>query len=480
MQDFLIALLICSLTMSVVAVLYMACMPLLSRRYSEKWRYYIWLVIVIALIIPFRPSLDNAIVTIELPATEPIPYGVIFFAETIEERIAIEEAVLQSHSRAQSIPWWQIAFWVWLVGAIAFFGYHVIRHLHFMKAVRRWREEVTDSRILAMLEDIKLEMGINMHVSLYVCPFGSPMVVGILNPVIFLPTTDIHPDELRFIIQHELVHYKRKDLLYKYLVMLATALHWFNPVVHFMAGSINLHCEMSCDAEVVQDYDSDTRQSYSEALIGVVRYQTKLKTSLSTNFYRGKNGMKSRISAIADIRKKRAGVIIACVVAVLTIGSGFVFSAAPVVVQFESTEADTHSDMQLFIYLAEDAPLEGVNVIATDPSPLWGTPPDRGERIVIMATRPMHSVLLYRFEHYHDRTTSEDLFMITDWLGIADVINPDEALLLHNFSSPYYMSILSFYDSWGERHFYSIMVIPNDNAPPFIGTANVTSQVWFE
>jgi beta-lactamase regulating signal transducer with metallopeptidase domain len=95
-------------------------------------------------------------------------------------------------------------------------------------------------------------------------------------------------DELRFIIKHELVHYKRKDLLYKYLVLAATAIHWFNPVVHLISKAIDVLCEISCDAEVIRNTSADTRKKYSEAIIGVAMYQIKQKTALSTNFNGGK------------------------------------------------------------------------------------------------------------------------------------------------------------------------------------------------
>ena len=51
MQNFIITLLTCSVTMSALALLYMAITPLLAKRYSEKSRYYAWLIIVVGLIV---------------------------------------------------------------------------------------------------------------------------------------------------------------------------------------------------------------------------------------------------------------------------------------------------------------------------------------------------------------------------------------------------------------------------------------------
>lgn len=341
--------------MSVTALLYMASMPFLAKHYSEKGRYYVWLIIVIGLIIPFRTQLDNAIVTVELPITtmiysESMNRGSpIHFAASEYERLAIVEhfhisEILPTTANILNISWWQAGFMVWFVGAIASVMYHIIKHYRFMKMVRRWSEKITDKQILSLFQELKAEMGIKKRVSLYLCPFGSPMIIGLIHPKLFLPTKNLEQDELRFILRHELVHYKRKDLLYKYLVIMATAIHWFNPIIYLIARSINMLSEISCDAAVVKSTDVDTRQSYSETLIGVVQYQSKLKTALSTNFYGSKKGVKNRITSIMDIRKKRSGIIIACVIMVFTVGTGFIFTTTPVLAYSEENRAYAHSN----------------------------------------------------------------------------------------------------------------------------------------
>lgn len=62
MQEFMTALIECSVTMSVLVLVFIAATPWLSKRYSAKWLYYIWLVLVIGLIIPFRFHPDTALI----------------------------------------------------------------------------------------------------------------------------------------------------------------------------------------------------------------------------------------------------------------------------------------------------------------------------------------------------------------------------------------------------------------------------------
>jgi len=321
--------------MSVLALLYMAITPLLAKRYSEKGRYYAWLVIVIGLIIPFRPSWTSAIFTVDVPVANVGDYFANTATQTWNGNITtiptlVIDASTLPIATTFSITLWQGITVVWLIGAVAFIALQVIRHYRFAKTARRWSETITNKQILSTFNELKAEMGIKKRIGLCINPCaGSPMMIGFIKPQILLPTEELAEDELRFILKHELVHYKRNDLLYKSLVLVATAIHWFNPVVYLMARVVDSLCETSCDAEVVRNANKDTRLEYSETIIGAVKYRskTKLSTAFSTNFYGGKKGMKNRISSIMDTSKKRAGAFILFGMLILTLGTGVVVVA---------------------------------------------------------------------------------------------------------------------------------------------------------
>lgn len=323
MEDFVITLLVCSATMSALALAYMAATPLLARRYSVKSRYYAWLVLVIGLIIPFRPRLGAPIVRLDLPGGAAAPVMDLGGGVPVPAPAgpALPAAV-------PAVAWWQLAAAVWLAGMVAVLACHAVKHCRFLRLTGRWSRPVMDGRAAALLQSLKAEMGISREIGLLACDcIGSPMLIGLARPRILLPGTDFAQEDLRFILKHELVHYRRRDLWYKGLLLLATAVHWFNPVICLMAKAVEAQCEQSCDEAVVRSTDADTRQSYSEAIIGVIRYKSKLKTALSTHFYGGKQGMKARIFSIMDMRKKRAGVAVLCGMLLLTLGTGIALPA---------------------------------------------------------------------------------------------------------------------------------------------------------
>ena len=73
MQSFMVMLLICSVTLTVIALFYMAVTPLLVKRYSVKGCYYAWLVLVAGLLIPFRPQFPNALIKVDMQNSTAAP-----------------------------------------------------------------------------------------------------------------------------------------------------------------------------------------------------------------------------------------------------------------------------------------------------------------------------------------------------------------------------------------------------------------------
>lgn len=90
-------------------------------------------------------------------------------------------------------------------------------------------------------------------------------------------------------------------------MLVAAALHWFNPVVYVMARDIALQCELSCDEEVVKNTDIAGRQQYVEAIIGMLKKQSVAPTIFSTNFYGSKQGLKNRVLSIWIPEAKNGG-----------------------------------------------------------------------------------------------------------------------------------------------------------------------------
>lgn len=322
MRMFLDTLIRCSVAMSVISLVYLVAMPLLSKRYSAKWLYYIWLVVVIGWAFPFRSHLHTNLFLFHIPEIQTIQAKYIGVAEPIK--------IINSGTRGtSSISLWGVIASIWAICTIAMIAYNGWRHWRFLKMVNRWSEYITNRETLDVLDTLRRKMRIQTHVGVKTCHgISSPMMIGFFRHTILLPSIEIDLLELTFILRHELVHLKRKDLWYKALVLLATAVHWFNPIVYIMGKAIAVQCEISCDELLVKEESLQQRKQYGQTLIDLVRSGTRLQTSLLTDFYSEGKAIKTRIFYIMDTTKKKAGITILCAAFLSIIGSGMIFASS--------------------------------------------------------------------------------------------------------------------------------------------------------
>jgi beta-lactamase regulating signal transducer with metallopeptidase domain len=317
MQGFLATLLQCSVSMSLLTLVYAAIQPFITKRYVAKWNYRVWLLLAVGWIFPFRPRID----LFDLPVTMPdLPST---FVQSIIRTVLLMDVRDSGDAWTTISLWWVLAA-IWGCGIISIILYHALRYSRFIKMVHRWSDPVTDAKVLGILDSVRSELEIKKHIGLSICEsVTSPMFVGFIRPIILLPPVKLSDDALYLIIKHELIHLKRHDLWYKAMILTATSFHWFNPVVYLMAKAAAEQCEISCDALVLHNADHQRRIQYGEIIITVARNGTKLRTALTSNFYGGKKGLKNRISSIMDLKGKKNGILILCValVGIIWIGS---------------------------------------------------------------------------------------------------------------------------------------------------------------
>ena len=128
--------------------------------------------------------------------------------------------------------------------------------------------KIYDNRIFS---EVKNELGIKRAVRLKaVSDTGSPMLVGILFPIVYLPCRDIPDDSMRMILLHELTHYKRKDLLVKWFAVLVNAIHWFNPLCYLACANLSEACEVACDMSVTKNMSEEERKLYMQTILKLV------------------------------------------------------------------------------------------------------------------------------------------------------------------------------------------------------------------
>lgn len=286
MSDFLITLAEITLTMSAVILLLLLLGPILARRYAIRWRYWAWLAVAVRLLIPLNFSLPEAPVQLETPpdrvvytappaVNTPAPVStdytpVVSTAAPVQPDVSQPEATIPAPQPAvRSLTLSQVLFWVWLAGAVLLLLWHLVGYLRFQGYLRRWAKPMEPPHFLP---DLTRELGLAQPVRLLTCPgVKGPMMTGLFAPTVILPE-DLPPKEdLWFILRHELTHFKRRDILYKTLLLCANLVHWFNPLTWVLLRAAEGDLERCCDDDVVKGLPADDRARYGQVILDAVR-----------------------------------------------------------------------------------------------------------------------------------------------------------------------------------------------------------------
>ena len=319
-----------SMSTSIVIGVLLLLLPLINRSYSAKWRYLVWLIIAVRLLIPFSPSIaGEAPVTIpsvsqnvQIPI--PLPANTNLSEQTNIIPTQPTPVVTPNSSAVRTITLADLLPVIWLIGAILFMTYYFAGYIVFRKSAMRFSEIVEDKQTLATFSQMKQEMGTKGNIELIRSKkVQSPMITGFVKPIFLLPYVEYSEADLELIMKHELIHYKHKDIWNKLVMVVANAVHWFNPLVYVMRYRSNADIEMACDSELVEGTGTEFRKQYSETILSAIHKGRERETVFSTYFYGGVKTMKERLGNIFDGGGKRGGIVALClvVVAVIVIGA---------------------------------------------------------------------------------------------------------------------------------------------------------------
>lgn len=126
-----------------------------------------------------------------------------------------------------------------------------------------------------MFTSCREALGIRRQAALRCSPLvRTPLVTGLLRPIVMLPAGPFSPEELRYIFLHELTHVKHHDLWVRAGVLAATALHWYNPVVYLLSRRVQTLSEQSYDERVVGSLSRGERYTYGKTILKVLSDMT--------------------------------------------------------------------------------------------------------------------------------------------------------------------------------------------------------------
>lgn len=211
-----------------------------------------------------------------------------------------------------SLNYVKILFVIWIFGALYVIFRNIYKQIIFYKKIRNIAYKVTDDKIINSFEEEKKALNIKRNIDVFkVDGLSSPALINILSSKIIIPNKDYHEKQLKWIFRHELTHFKRKDNLLKLLLMIACAIHWFNPLVKILKVYFDEQCELSCDEKVLKKYDLDNIKEYALVLVNTLRYRNTLKATILDSQFNANpiNLIKRRIEGMMNFKKRKKGTL---------------------------------------------------------------------------------------------------------------------------------------------------------------------------
>ena len=339
METFLLNLLKTSLLGSLAILAMLVLKPLWRERYRAKTRCWLWLALAVFLLLPVDFSVKNAPVQAAPPKDYTLFVGTDkttiqstdnLFGDMAEKSgqspAQVRDTIIQrpvtnpEQKTTRYIPVTTILFYGYLAGAAAFLLYQGVSYALFRRTVRRWKRDVARADYAAMLSDTARDLGVSAPEMIVCEAISTPAVTGLLRPRLLLPHERYDVQELRYILRHELCHLKRRDMLFKLVLLAANAMHWFNPVVYLMLRQADEDIELACDSAATDGLDRTERAAYSRTLLAAV--QSSVRALPATTCFGGTvERLKRRITNVLGAQKKRGLGVVALVLA-LTLTAG--------------------------------------------------------------------------------------------------------------------------------------------------------------
>ena len=325
--------------------------PVLKHYRYDLFRT-LWIVLILFLLIPVDITIPNLTqeIKVETDVVEPLSqhvvqdeivilipqdnikendsYETVIPDYTVEEPESIVSSLLQRISVMDII-----CFAIFAIGLVLF-AFQLFTYLWFQRLLELSGQKIGGDDVDWLMSDL----------------VDSPLLTGLIHPVIALPADVLDHPHLEIMIEHEMMHYRRKDLIIKFLMMLARCLHWFNPVVYLMEKQCAKDLEMACDEAVVKNADENQRQIYAQTLLDMVSKNRFSKEAFTTQF--SSDDFKTRIKSVFDTKRNKFGKIIVVFILGVLVGISLLTSIQMIsdqksIIIYQKTETQMTEILQI-------------------------------------------------------------------------------------------------------------------------------------
>ena len=194
------------------------------RQAPPQFHYAMWMVVMFQFLIPvhIQSGLSPAVIIPTISVNLPV-------------------VKMASPATSAGYNWYSFLAHVWFLGAAAAFGLNLFRQAAFLAVLKK----AQPMKRPAPLTDIPVLVSSRIP---------RAFAFGLRRPAIYLPedAENWTTAELQFILQHELAHINRRDLLWLPLQNLLRCLFLFHPLMWLCNHMVNFYRELACDSVAIQ------------------------------------------------------------------------------------------------------------------------------------------------------------------------------------------------------------------------------------
>jgi beta-lactamase regulating signal transducer with metallopeptidase domain len=319
---------------SILAALVWIVLKLVGRWIPPGWRAWMWFLVIARVLVPFAPSsqfsLQNLFVrtpaaAVATPQVQIAPPPILNLRTVLPVQDGpMESPVLETSEPFETLPAtpavpvnWGIVFAsVWISAAALLLAILAARSLVIRYRLAR-HGFAPATFILELLAACRAQLRLRYPVRATASDrIAAPALTGLIPARLIVPTTfgteRFSVAQIRQILLHELAHIQQGHLLLHWLTLIARAVHWFNPAIHFAANRLRQECELAADAAALKNSTEQERAHYGETILQVLTYSTAPRTLLALGMAEQARHLKQRLRALRTPTQQAAGVGFIC------------------------------------------------------------------------------------------------------------------------------------------------------------------------
>ncbi len=302
---------LCNIFISIIIGIFLLAKHLLRNYLTSRAQYNLWFFLLGLLIVPFIPVQE-----VHFPQIftwfENLKNGSASTVETVMKQTALQNqpdtanwmndfSIFVSRKAPSTIGF--ILCILWCIG-IFLMLIKLIQSIYHFHAIKKSALPLQNPTVNRLYQNCSAEMQLKKPIPIYSTAFlRSPIIAGLLKPCIYLPIhliSDYNENDMKFMLLHELGHYKYKDALANYFMNVVGVLYWFHPLVWYALKEMKNDREVACDTTVLKQIGKEAYIDYGNTLINFAEKMSHTSFPFAAGISGSMKEMQKRVKNIAN------------------------------------------------------------------------------------------------------------------------------------------------------------------------------------